>query len=414
MERRSSRLNTRDVLCLLGAVFAFFCAQTVVLVLVPIAATRMDLGAAAVGAFVAVPGLTGLVGDAPLAVLSDRIGRRPMVIAGGLVGTVGGLLLAAATSPPTLALGAVLFGVAISLGFGPIVAFTTEIVPTQQQARLQGVNGAVQGAASALGALASGFLMQVASPGAGFVLASGLAGAASLLALLIHEDHRSRASAHPARTTAAITLLASYAAAARLLRARIEIRLSALIALMYIILFIVVGNSFLPLTLVSDAGLAGATVGILLALRTGVLTAVSLTFGAVATRLGFTRALVLAHGAGVVGVLAVPAAGSSLPGLVLVVAFLGIGSAFGAAGSNMLVARATVGGERALGVAATNLVSRGALLLVAPVLGSVIQAAGSGRAYIVAGMLMAGCVSLLWRGAGRLGPGAAAGSPIHA
>ncbi|MFJ4790004.1 MFS transporter [Streptomyces sp. NPDC088794] len=92
--------------------------------------------------------------------LSDYVGRRPVILASALLSVVSLLVFAGAGSLSVLLVARALQGVAVGAGMGAIGAAMIDLEPVHG-ARLAAVlNGALPPAGLAVGALASGFLVQ--------------------------------------------------------------------------------------------------------------------------------------------------------------------------------------------------------------------------------------------------------------
>jgi MFS family permease len=124
--------------------------------------------------------------------LVDRVGRRPLIAAGGVVLLASGLLAAAAPddSVGLLAVALVLLGLGWNLGLVAGTALLTDAVPLERRARTQGTVDLGVALAGATGGIGSGLVVAAA----GFSTL-GIAGA--LLALAIVPSIAVR-EAHPA------------------------------------------------------------------------------------------------------------------------------------------------------------------------------------------------------------------------
>src|SRR5437870_13115074 len=92
----------RNLYLAFAAIFCLFATQTVVFVLIPLAAAEMELPGFAIGALVAVLAGLGLASDVLVAVTSDRLVRKPLILAGAGLAGLAGSLIPAANDCPTL------------------------------------------------------------------------------------------------------------------------------------------------------------------------------------------------------------------------------------------------------------------------------------------------------------------------
>jgi MFS family permease len=92
--------------------------------------------------------------------LSDRLGRRPVIVTGLAVGTLALLVFAAATTTGWLYLARALQGVAVGLVSGPSTAALVEIDPHPEERRPALFAGLAQAAGSGAGPLVAGVLAE--------------------------------------------------------------------------------------------------------------------------------------------------------------------------------------------------------------------------------------------------------------
>lgn len=151
----------------------------------------------------------------PLGLLSDRIGRRPVLLAGLAVSAVGSVLAAWAPTLPLLLLARLVQGAGAVNGVA--LALLGERVPDDRRATAMGLAGAAIGVAFTLGVVLGAFLAPVASVPALFHANAGLVGLALLAAWLWTPRETPRGASAGwravARATAAPAILALDAAA---------------------------------------------------------------------------------------------------------------------------------------------------------------------------------------------------------
>ena len=131
-------------------------------------------------------------------VLVDRLGRRPIIAAGGVTLLVAGLVAAAAPadSTPLLAVALALLGLGWNFGLVAGTAMLTDATPLARRARTQGSVDLAVALAGATGGMSSGFV--VASAGyAALSLAGGLLALAMLPLLLAAREPSAPAPAAP-------------------------------------------------------------------------------------------------------------------------------------------------------------------------------------------------------------------------
>ncbi len=370
----------RNLYLVFAAIFCLFATQTVVFVLIPLAAAAMELPGVAIGVLVAVLAGLGLASDVLVAVTSDRLGRKPLILTGAGLGVLAGILLAVAEDFPTLFAGAVALGLSLSFAVGPALAYVTEACRPEQAARVQGYNGAVQGLSALAGAFAIGFAIDHLGTGRSSLLISVLMAVACLVVLRLDE------TVARTRPPSARELAGSYRRAIRLLVTRPPLQLAALVSLIFNSVVFVVGNSFLPIYIVRDLGQSAVLAGTLLAARNVAMTVASPLFGVAVSRFGLVATMLGTNALAVLGMVGVALAPD--PQLLYIpLALAGFGTGFAAATANTLVTSATGRHERALGFATNSLVGRAGSLMSPLIFGTILEVSGSPAVFSAAAIL---------------------------
>jgi MFS family permease len=288
-----------------------------------------------------------------------------------------------------LTVSVIIYGAAMSVSAVPALAFVTEAARPENHARVQGFNGAVQGLSALIGALSVGLLLQLTSPEVAFVVVTVLA---LLVLVAVAQTNDQTGSRRPGFQLAAV--VRSYARVITLVRTSRHVQLAGLVSLNYTFVFLVIGNSFLPLLIIKNLGLSAAFAGLVLGLRSIVATIVSSFFGSIVGHIGFRNAMLATNATAAVGVLLTAVAHAPVVFLLLA-ALQGVGCGFSAATANLLVVSATAETERALGFSTASFVSRIGTLLLPLLLGGILQLAGITATFLVAGFISTGCVVAL-------------------
>ena len=370
----------RNLYLIFAAMFWLFVAQTSAFVLIPLIASAIGLRGGAIGLLVAMPAGLGLATDVLAATTSDRIGRKPLILVGAIVGVASGTHLAIASDFTALFIDSVGLGLSLSFTLGPVLAYVTEASLPEDAARIQGYLGGVQGSSMLLAALAIGFSIDRLGTQPSSALVA-IPMALAFLAVTAVEESVTRGRARSARE-----LIATYGVALGFLLRRPQLQISALNSLIYTMVVFIVGTSFLPIYIVRDLSLPGVLVGILIATRNAALTIASPFFGYVVRRRGFVQTLLGANAASVIGLFGL-ALVPDWRWLYVPLALAGFGAGFGAASSNLLVASATARYERALGFAANSLMGRAGGLVLPVVFGAILGLWGSHGVFVAAGLL---------------------------
>jgi MFS family permease len=373
----------RNLYFAFGGIFCLIATQTMALVLIPLAAAAVNLPGFAIGVLVAVTAGVSLATDVPVGVISDRRGRKVLILCGAGVGILAGILLSLGGDFPILFLGALAVGLSLSFAIGPALAYVSETCVPKDAARVQGYNGAVQG----LGALAGALVVGLAVDHIGLARSSlliSLLMAVSGLAFVALDETVARD-----RMPSVRELIGSYRAASKLLVERPALQLSTLVSLLSSSVVSVIGNSFLPLYVVRDLRQPAVFAGTLVAARNVAMTIASPLFGRAVARFGLPATMLGANFiavAGMIGVWLVPD-----PHVLYVpLALAGFGNGFAAATVNTLVTAATSRRERALGFATNGLGSRAGSLVSPLIFGTILGTWGSPAVFASAGILGTG------------------------
>lgn len=165
------------------------------------------------GLFVALWAGMQFVASPVIGSLSDRYGRRPVILLSCIGLAADYVLMALAPNLWWLALGRIIAGVTSS-SFTTVFAYMADITPPEGRARGYGLIGAAFSGGFVLGPLLGGFLGEI-SPRAPFWFAAGLSGVAFLYGLLIlpeslKPENRMAFSWSRANPFGAMKLLASH------------------------------------------------------------------------------------------------------------------------------------------------------------------------------------------------------------
>jgi MFS family permease len=134
-----------------------------------------------VGDLLTIIGIMIVLVTVPAGVLSDRLGRKPFSVIGGIVGMVGAVLLLFVRHRPLFALGSLqvtdfilvgtLIGFGIALFNSTGWAWATDLVPGREAARYLGISNLATGGSQILARTLGGFVLDIGNaqtPGAGY------------------------------------------------------------------------------------------------------------------------------------------------------------------------------------------------------------------------------------------------------
>lgn len=190
----------RSELARLGRGFWLF-AGAIMLLLLPrfseafllLRGQERGLGAAQVPLVLAAMNLVAALVSAPAGRLSDRVGRRGLILLGFAVLLLCHVTLSAAATPALVFVGAALWGLHLGVTQGVLSAFVADLAPADLRGTAFGVFHLVSGLAILVGSLAAGWLWDHIGAAAMFAMAAGVGGA-GLLAFLVMPSVRHSAA----------------------------------------------------------------------------------------------------------------------------------------------------------------------------------------------------------------------------
>jgi MFS family permease len=160
----------------------------------------------------AAPNLAAVISVPVAGWLIDRVGRRPLMLAGGLLGAVGSLgFLAVAEVGPLLFLLRALQGIGFVLLVNAGATLVTDLTPAERLGEAIGLFGVAMLGTNAIGPVVAELLVDRGGYGSVFVLSGASALLATALSRLIKEAGRAWPAplAHGARPTRLPVLLTS-------------------------------------------------------------------------------------------------------------------------------------------------------------------------------------------------------------
>ena len=346
--------------------------------LVPLVAVAEALPLQVVGILVAIPGALGIALDIPMAGFVQAYGRRRIIAGGGLLLATGAIVLAILRPPAAMALGIAFVGAGAGMTFLASLGYLSEIVEGRYLARVQGINGAMQGAGAMIGVFVMGGIAEILSIRAAFALPAALGFGLAFYAISIPNGNP--------RPSASAALGAQFRQAFHMLARRPPLQISAALTFHSAVVGVAVGAVYLPLFAVTKLQLGPGFVGTVLALRLAMAVVMSSLFGAFVARAGLNKPLIATNLLSVASICLLPLCVEPEQ-LVAVMMVQGVGIGFVAAASNTLAILTTTTDERILGLAAVSFVSRLSLLTVPVFLGLVLGELGFAGLFLVAAAL---------------------------
>ncbi|MBX6378588.1 MAG: MFS transporter, partial [Clostridia bacterium] len=154
----------------------------------PVYAASFGVGTAAVGLVISSYGLARLVADLPVGTLAERVGRRPLLIGGGIILGVGSALCAVAPSFPALVAFRFLAGAGAATVLTAAQIILADLSSTDNRGRVMAIYQGFFLVGVGLGPAPGGFLADRFGPAAPFLAYGALATtAAGISALWVPE-----------------------------------------------------------------------------------------------------------------------------------------------------------------------------------------------------------------------------------
>ena len=376
--------EAREVLVALGC---YFFLLNLMQSAVSLRGAALHVQGAAFGLLLALcSGGFGILTDLGFAAYADARGRHQIVLGAFALTLCTAMLLFDEKSVALLWLAAVSFGMISSALGNPLLALLSGRVSRQRQARLQGINGSVQRFGALIAAGFVGLSLALHTPAG---LAGGLVAGAAVGLGALWTDRKSNPGGASAAGSARLreVLRQGYVRGLRMLRNR-RIIIASMINIGINMIFLET-NSFIPLlhgkgasALVVSGSLAARDVlavfaGLAIARGNHDVSAAAIVVLALAT------SALAAIGMGLCVHFSVT------PMLVLLSAVQGIAVGVGIAATNLYTISATVDEERTVGMAASIIGMRAALIIVPLLAGTVLSARGLAWVFYLFGVVLA-------------------------
>ena len=282
----------------------------------PLHARQLGIDLQTIGVLNGIGGLVGLFLALPIGVLSDRVGRRWVIIGGMVVFALALLCFAGARGVALLVLGRVLFGIAGVATFQIGAAHLGDVTAPGQRSMAFGLYATAMGFGFTVGPIVGGQLAQRGGTASAYLAGVGFALAGCALAVWLLPRPPARGGRSAARSLGGILAMVR----------RSDLALASLGNLLMSWTFNGAISTFFPLY--GDAlGLSAATIGGFFAIRALVSALGRLPNGLIARRLGNRAVMLTALGVNTLAMLALSR--TAQPGL-MVALLICEGLAFGA------------------------------------------------------------------------------------
>ena len=278
----------RALIRLCGAGFVAYCSYAICRApLLPLFARGLGADAPMVGFVVGASTLTGIALKLPAGAWSDVLGRRPLLVAGGLVFALLPLTYLGVGSLGALVALRFVHGSATAI-FGPVAsASLSDIAPATRRATWLSTYSTTQAAGQALGPIVAGYLIASGRFDLAFITAAGLG---MFVPLIVSAWPRTRTE-HTLADAAPISPVQQFVrGVSEIVRERLILATSAAQAAQYVLNGTL--NAFLPLFARDVLGLHATLIGWTFGVQTLTILATRPVMGIAADRLGHRRVIV--------------------------------------------------------------------------------------------------------------------------
>ena len=383
MSGDSGKGSLRGVVALCVAIFFIDAASASTIPIYPFFAKSLGASVALIGAIAASTGLTTVLLSIPLGSMSDRLGRKRIMLFGITCSALSALLYSLASEPLQLLPARVVLGVAMGSTFNIGFVYVTEIAPPGRRGLAQGLFLTSMGAGFTVGPLVGGMAAKAVGYSLAFYLSAGMA-VCGFLALLLAPEKRIDSTKSPRSPFAGFRGLIRDP---RILAAGVANFFNSMIFSTIMIFFPLYGISI---------GLDESQVGMGLTVRGLASTVTRIPAGMAMPRLGLLKMMALGLGASAVMILAIP----SFDALVLLSVILGLQGVFYGiylTSSNIYVTEVAPEGMEGASMGVFSTFSNVSGIVSPIVLGAVAEAWGIGTTFTVSfGLAVLGLVILIF------------------
>jgi MFS family permease len=301
------------ILCL--AIFFTDAAHSAIIPTFPFYSSGLGASVALIGLLASATGISTMVTSIPLGSLSDRVGRKRVMLLGAACFILGPVAYSFSTEPLHLLPAQVILGIAKASTFSIGFVYITELAPHERRNLAQGLYLTSMGTGFTLGPLAGGLSAKTWGYATSFYLSSGFAFCALVLLVLLPEIKRENyADSHQG---GAFEGFRDVLRNPSLVAAGVANFFNSMLYSATMVYFPLYGK---------EVGLDESQVGMGLAVRGMVSTVTRLPTGVAIARMGALRLMTVGLGVSAITIMALPAFES----LVLISVILGIqGIAYG-------------------------------------------------------------------------------------
>jgi MFS family permease len=294
MSGDSGNGSLRGVLALCVTIFFIDATGASTIPLYPFFAKSLGASVALIGAIASSTGLTTVLLSIPLGSMSDRLGRKKVMLFGIACSALTPLLYSLATEPLHLLPARVVQGVAMGSTFNIGFVYVTEIAPPGRRGIAQGLFLTSMGLGFTVGPLVGGMAAKAVGYSLAFYISSGMAICGFIVLLLLVPEKRINTTRSPRSPFAGFRGLVGNPG---ILAAGVANFFNSMIFSTIMIFFPLYGISI---------GLDESQVGMGLTVRGLASTATRIPAGMVISKLGMLKMMALGLGASAVMILTIP------------------------------------------------------------------------------------------------------------
>jgi MFS family permease len=394
----ANRSYTAQLLTCCAVSFAFFFGSYLRIPVVPLYAAELGASTSQVGAINAAFMLMAGLLSIPSGLLSDRLGRRAVILGGLLVIAGSSFLLYLSTTPGQMVVIYLLFGIGLAAFSPSMMSYVADIAPRTHLGRAYGWYTLAVNVAMMLGPAAGGFLARAYGLRPVFLISGGLTLAMVFVTLILLPPSSPECCGPGRRHALPLSLR-------RLGRNRPY--LACLLATAGGCFAFGMFLTFVPLY-VKELGMNAGHVGLIFAAQASANGLARIPFGRLSDRMADRSTLVLAGLVGVTVPLALFGLFSTLFLLLACAAALGLGMGVAFTAIGALIADVVPQELRGLAMGGYSTCIYLAMMLSAASMGGIIGAVGFGRGFILAGAAGV-ALTLMFRGLYRKARGRVTG-----
>ena len=179
----------KTLLLLALAIFSLFFMTLAIFPAAPLIAQELHLSASEVSGIFGISSLIATLLSLPAGVISDRKGRKPLIVLGLLMATIALLICLGGAILPLFIIGWIVFGIGRGLFFSPMFTIPADIFDFRERGKAIGIITGAVGLGSVVGYVAGGLITQIGGWRALFIVGAILLGVTFLIMTRLPETN---------------------------------------------------------------------------------------------------------------------------------------------------------------------------------------------------------------------------------